>query len=281
MKNSLKIDYKALRQESLKPLFDSLERGFKVLDIDFYLVGAVARDTWFVSSGITATGTKDVDFAVYISSKENFEQLKMYLQEKEEFQTSSQNYFTLFSPEGLQLDLLPFGEVEVEGKKMIPGKGSAQIAINGFREVYETGTDIVEFEDGHTFKVCTLPGIVILKLIAFDDRPEIRQKDIKDIALILKHYFDIESDLIYDDHNDLFDADKDLPYIAARVLGRQIKPIISKSEELTSRVIGILEKEISNPEKSMIGQLMVAGTENSIFDAIELLKELLLGINKN
>jgi len=163
---------------------------------------------------------------------------------------------------------------------MIPGQGSAQIAINGFREVYETGTDDVEFEDGHTFKVCTLPGIVILKLIAFDDRPEIRQKDIKDIALILKHYFDIESDLIYDDHSDLFDADKDLHYIAVRVLGRQIKSIISKSEELTSRVIGILEMEINNPEKSVMGQLMVSGSEDSIFDAIELLKELLFGITE-
>ena len=98
MKNSLKIDYKALRQENLKPLFDSLERVFSELDIDFYLVGAVARDTWFVSRGINATGTKDVDFAVYISSKENFEQLKKYLVEKENFQASSQNNFALFSP---------------------------------------------------------------------------------------------------------------------------------------------------------------------------------------
>ena len=44
MKNSLKIDYKALRQESLKPLFDSLERGFNKLDIDFYDAIALLKE---------------------------------------------------------------------------------------------------------------------------------------------------------------------------------------------------------------------------------------------
>jgi hypothetical protein len=36
-----------LRQEGLKPLFEALERGFNHFNIDFYLVGATARDTWF------------------------------------------------------------------------------------------------------------------------------------------------------------------------------------------------------------------------------------------
>jgi hypothetical protein len=38
------------------------------------------------------------------------------LSDKESFNTSTQNEFVVFSPEGLQVDLLPFGEIEVEGK---------------------------------------------------------------------------------------------------------------------------------------------------------------------
>lgn len=278
---SYKINFEALRQEGLKPLFEALERGFNLLGIDFYLVGAIARDTWFAHKGIEPLGTKDVDFAVYIPSKEDYEKLKKYLSEKEGFSTSTQNQFVVFSPQGLQVDLLPFGEIEVEGKVMIEGKGLAQIAVNGFREVYEGGTDIVQFESEQSFKVCTLPGIVILKLIAFDDRPEVRQKDIQDIALILNHYFDIESEIIYEDHNDLFEDNRDIPYIAARVLGRQIKTILNRSTELEKRITGILQNEIDNPEKSKIAELMVKGTNSTISEAIDLLKEILTGIKES
>ncbi|MBI2269279.1 MAG: nucleotidyl transferase AbiEii/AbiGii toxin family protein [Bacteroidetes bacterium] len=240
MKDSFKINIEQLRQEGLKELFEALERAFNALKIDFYLVGAIARDTWFVHNGMRPSGTKDVDFAVFIPAKEDFEKLKKHLKEKEGFNDSTQNEFVLFSPKGLQVDLLPFGEIEVEGKVMLEGKGFAKIAVNGFREVYENGTHPVEF-DKHTFKVCSLPGIVILKLIAYDDRPQERQKDIEDVRLILDHYFDIESDIIYENHNDLFENNAELPHIAARVLGRQMKLILDRSTDLKQRVISILE----------------------------------------
>ncbi|MGQ0828461.1 MAG: nucleotidyl transferase AbiEii/AbiGii toxin family protein [Bacteroidota bacterium] len=278
---SYKINFESLRQEGLKPLFKALERGFNALEIDFYLVGAIARDTWFAHHGVRPLGTKDVDFAVYIPSKEKYEKLRKYLCEKEGFQTSSQNQFVIFSPEGLEVDLLPFGEIEVEGKVMMGGRGLTQIAVNGFREVYENGTDEVEFENDQVFKVCTLPGIVILKFIAYDDRPEVRQNDIKDITLILKHYFDIETDNIYELHNDLFEDDRDTSLIAARVLGRQMKNIFARSKDVEERITSIIQREISNPEKSKIGELMVAGTDNAIISAIEILKEILKGIQEN
>lgn len=277
---SFKINFESLRQEGLKPLFEALERGFNALEIDFYIVGAIARDTWFASHGIRPLGTKDVDFAIYIPSKDKYEKLRKYLCENEGFQISAQNQFIIFSPEGLEVDLLPFGEIEVEGKVMMEGKGLAQIAVNGFREVYENGTDEVEFENDHVFKVCTLPGIVILKLIAYDDRPEIRSDDIKDITIILKNYFDIEIDNIYDLHNDLFGDNRDNSLIAARVLGRQMKSIFARSKDVEERITSIIQREIDNPEKSKIAELMVAGTDNEIISAIAILKEILEGIRE-
>lgn len=275
-----KINYEALRQEGMKPLFEALERGFNHLNIDFYLVGATARDTWFARKGIKTLSTKDVDFAVYISSKEDYEKLREYLSYKEGFIVSSQNQFVLFNPEGIQVDLLPFGAIDVEGKLMIDGEGLAKIAVNGFREVYESGTDIVHFEDEQSFKVCTLPGIVILKLIAYDDRPEFRQKDIQDVALIVKHYFDIESDVIYESHADLFEDQIDLSLIAARVLGRQMKIILNRSSDLENRVIAILENALRDSAGSKMVELMLAGNQNSIGSAIDLLKEILKGIRE-
>jgi predicted nucleotidyltransferase len=279
MANSYKINSSDLQQGDLGNVFASLEKAFTALNINFYLVGATARDVWFYQNKIRAIGTKDVDFAVYIPDKESYATLKKYLQENEGFTGSTQNQFVMFSPTGFVVDLLPFGAIEVEGKVMLPGTGLTKIAVNGFREIYTNATIPVDFGNDQVFNVCTLPGIVILKLIAFDDRPEARQKDIKDIALILQHYFEIESDFIYNHYNDLFEHDRDLALIAARVLGRQIKNIITESTELEQRVLRILETEINKPTDSKIAELMINQTDFSIEDAIEKLKEMVRGIN--
>lgn len=52
-------------------------------------------------------------------------------------------------------------------------------------EVCLSGTKKIETETGHEFKVGTLPSIVLLKLIAFEGRPEKRTKDARDIAIYL------------------------------------------------------------------------------------------------
>ena len=57
--------------------------------------------------------------------------------------------------------------------------------VNGFNEVYLAGTKTVELSTGHTFKVATLSAIVPLKFIAYDDRPEVRAKDARDIINII------------------------------------------------------------------------------------------------
>ena len=82
MGNIYRINFKQLRQENLKEVFASFERALQVLDIDFYLIGAIARDTWFAQKGIRALGTKDVDFAVMVSNPEIFSELKKYLVSK-------------------------------------------------------------------------------------------------------------------------------------------------------------------------------------------------------
>jgi hypothetical protein len=92
-----------------------------------------------------------------------------------------------------------------------------------------------------------------LTLLLFSNL-EVRQNDIKDISLILKHYFDIETDVIYEQHNDLFEDDRDTPLIAARVIGRQMKRIIGRSLDLEKRVTAILQLEIDHSEKSKIAE---------------------------
>ena len=281
MENSYKISFKALRQEGARDVFASLNRALEALEIDFYLIGALARDTWFAQKGIRALGTKDIDFAVLVSDESQYQKLRHFLIKEEDFTESSSNEYVLFNRQGHQIDLLPFGAVEIEGKKIVDKQGLFHTNISGFKEVYEEGTEEVNFEGEYNFKVSTLAGIVILKLIAYDDRPEIRSNDIGDIAAIISHYFDLESDLIYDKHADLFAGEEQsLERIAARVLGRQMKLILNRNALLKERIISILQINAQSPEDSSIGLQFVNGNIQTVDEAILVINEMMKGIEE-
>ena len=281
MSDSYKISFRALQQEGLKDVFASLNRALKALEIDFYLIGALARDTWFAQKGIRILGTKDIDFAVMVSDESKYEELKRFLIKEEGFTESSSNEYVLFNKQGQQIDLLPFGALEIEGKRMVDKEGFFHTNISGFKEVYEGATEEVKFEGKYNFKVSTLAGIIILKLIAYDDRPEMRSNDISDIAAIIRYYFDLENDLIYEDHIDLFTEDAhSTEYIAARVLGRQMKTILARNALLRERVISILQTNAQLPENSKIGLRLVNGNIQTIDEAILILKEIITGIEE-
>ena len=63
----------SIREGGLKEVFDELEEAFEQLSIDFYLIGALARDIWYARGDKKFRTTKDVDFAIMISNKEDYE----------------------------------------------------------------------------------------------------------------------------------------------------------------------------------------------------------------
>ncbi|HSZ87162.1 MAG TPA: hypothetical protein VK787_14110 [Puia sp.] len=280
MTSTYKISFNTLQHGGLKEIFTSLQRASIELGINFYLIGALARDVWFAEKGIRAIGTKDIDVAVMITDEHAFDVLKNFLVSKENFTTSSSNDYVLFDKEGHQIDILPFGKIEIEGKKIIDKKGIVHTDVTGFKEVFELSTEEVNFENEFKFRVSTLAGVVILKLIAYDDRPEIRSNDIGDIANIIKHYFDLETELIFEEHADLLIADHKPEFIGARVLGRQIKKILDKNELLKDRVLTILRSNTANPEQSKIGKVFVQGNIENVEEAIGVLTEIIKGIEE-
>ncbi|MEO6734033.1 MAG: hypothetical protein ABIN01_22620 [Ferruginibacter sp.] len=62
------------------------------------------------------------------------------------------------------------------------------ISLQIFNEVYEEGLKELYLEGEHQFKFCTLPDIVLLKRIVWDDRPEKRVDDIKVIRNIFNYF---------------------------------------------------------------------------------------------
>lgn len=277
-----KISFEQIRQSpELSAMLESLERGFQQFGIDYYLVGAVSRDVWL--SGIHNIAPKrttgDVDFAIFINEKGVYEKLKAYLIREEGFRDYHENAFVLIWKNGTEVDLLPFGAIEDENRKVtVQGTGYTSVHVDGFKEVYEQELPQVAL-GSHHFKFCSLPGIVLLKLIAWDDRPEKRRDDILDISHILSYFFDIYQEIIWEKHNDLFDEeDKSLSMIAVRVMGREIKKIAVRNEILFQRVLNILEQNTKDPADSHMAAIMVSYFNNTAEDNVSLIRELKRGL---
>ena len=282
--NSYKINYEHVRQlPTITEMLSALERGFNKFGIDFYLVGAVARDVWM--SGINKIAprrtTGDIDFAVLINDKGIYEALKTFLVETEGFHPFKGNPLVLIWKDKTIVDLLPFGAIEDENI-VTSDLGLTKINLQGFAEVYEEGLPLLDLEGIHQFKFCTLPGIVLLKMIAYDDRPEIRRDDIKDISDILNHFFNMYDNEIWDNHSDLFDEEEvDLKLIAARVMGREMNKIAKRNEQLFKRIEKILAANTNEMGNSKMAVIMIEYFDNTVKDNVLILQKLLQGFTEN
>ena len=280
-----KINYNQLSQQpEITEMLYALERGLDKFGIDFYLVGAVARNVWMTGINNIAPRrtTGDIDFAVLINDNGVYEALKTYLIITEGFQPYKGNEYVLIWKENLEVDLLPFGAIDDGDTKFTSnGLGLTSISLQGFTEIYNDGLPTLDLEGKHQFKFCTLPGIVLLKLIAWDDRPESRRDDIKDISDILNHFFDMNDNEIFENHHDLFEKEEaSLKHIAARVMGREMSKIAKKNELLFSRIVGILDSNTLVSQNSEMAKIMVEYYDNTIDDNVQLLKHLRQGFSE-
>ncbi|MFH1319621.1 MAG: nucleotidyl transferase AbiEii/AbiGii toxin family protein [Bacteroidota bacterium] len=281
--NFLKIDIEKLNDKALREVIILLEKAFNRFGVNFYLIGARARDFWFAAYNLSPKrGTRDIDFAVLVSDIKEFDELIDYLISNNDFKPIEKTPHRLICVKNdYFLDLLPFGGVAKAGYVNFNDRFDTTISVLGFSEVYAE-TINVDITDTDTIKMATLPGLCILKLVSWNDRPEERSKDIEDFVNIIEHYFDIESEKIYTDHLDLFDReDFDMQLVAARVLGRNMQRILNRSDNLKQRITDIIKKNIDDPEKSKIGALMIRGTDKYVTDAVNLLKEILTGITES
>ena len=108
-------------------------------------------------------------------------------------------------------------------------------------------TSEIKLDNEVVGRVCDIEGIIILKLLAWSDRNE-RNKDLADIDTIIKNYFDLFSDDVYENHNDILemydpdDLDGYIPRVCSHLIGRKMGLILTENTDLKNRIVGILER---------------------------------------
>jgi hypothetical protein len=98
---------------------------------------------------------------------------------------------------------------------------------------------------------------------------------------IIQNFFNLQKDIIYDHHNDLFGDDRSLELISARVIGREMGKPLDQNTELKERVVKILQGHIALKEKSSFILKMASFMYLATEDCARYLEEVLNGIIDN
>lgn len=267
--NTSNQTYKELAIPYFKESFDCIDEVMKDLQIPYYLIGVNAIALELLKQGIKPSrGTKDLDFAVMISTMKDYEQIIASLVEKGFNKVAAP--WTFYSDSfKVAIDLLPFGEIE-ENYTANFDQRYTDLHVLGFREVMEEVVPVA-IED-KIANIPPLPGMVILKLIAWSDRPEERENDLSDILIIIQHYYNLKWEEIVEQHFDALDKEPfDQLVIAAEVLGRNSKIYLEKSKAISTRVFQVLENNLKEPVKSAIAKEWARKLEKDIEYAFVLL----------
>lgn len=268
--------YKELAIPYFKESFDCIDEVMQELSVPYYLIGVSAIALELLKGGIKPSrGTKDIDFAVMISSIQEYEQISNALESKgfKKVTAPWTFYSDMFK---VAIDLLPFGEIE-EKYTVNFNDRYTDLHVLGFREVMEEAVP-VNIEE-KIANIPPLPGMVILKLIAWSDRPEERENDLSDILKIIQHYYNLKWDEIVEKHYDILNKDTfDQLLIAAEVLGRNSKLYLQKSEAISARVLKVLETNLEDASKSKIAREWAKKLDKEIEYAFTLLSAFQRGI---
>lgn len=272
--------YKELAIPYFKEVFDIIDDVLVKLNIPYYLIGASAVALELLKGGIKPSrGTKDIDFAIMIASIQEFEAVVEALL-KYGF-NKVEAPWTLYNDKfNIAIDLLPFGEIE-EKFTIQFNERYTDLHVLGFSEVLqESGT--VQIEE-KSLQIPSLPGMVILKLIAWSDRPEERDNDLYDILRIIEHYFDLNYDDILEHHHDTFTEVEifDQLKIAARVLGRDSSKFLNDSDAIKERILNTINENVDNAESSAIAKEWVKNKDWDLEYAVQILKEFQSGLWDN
>jgi len=248
----------------LKDLLKELIDFFDYFRMDFYVIGATARDIILrnVYGMAPERKTVDLDIAIAITDWNQFQIIEDNLIEREGFKKIGEQRQRFIFKDLYTLDIVPFGDVVNEdGKIYWPPDGAIAMSVWGFPEMADA-TICVEIDEEFTIHIASLSGLFMLKLIAWKDRHLSVSKDAHDLALLLSNYFEINSERVVDEHYDLFEVEKfDLITAGARLMARDIKRLMRKNEKTRGNLIGILKNEIELAEESrLINQLVESDT---------------------
>ncbi len=222
--------------QGLVDLYADISGHTKALDIDYLVVGAMARDLILVHGfgSKIERGTRDVDFAINIASWDKFHALKERLLATNYYadkHRAHRLYHTGGTDHEWEIDIVPFGGIADKDSNISwPPKQHTVMNVRGFPEAFTNALQVqISEEPDITIPVASPAGICLLKLIAWLDRENnLSSKDASDFVYLIDTYPKIPEifDALYD--QDFMEIQEwDETKASAMKLGKDVSEITS------------------------------------------------------
>jgi len=214
------------------------------LDMDFFVVGAAARDIIMeYCYGIkTQRATLDVDLGIRVEDWSGYERLVNALAAKG-FQEVNKTHRYRFND--TLVDILPFGPIADNSQQIIwPPENAVGMSILGFKEAYQDALLVrICQEPCIEVKISSVVGMVIMKMIAWDEKKDVRRDDARDLLFLIKNYEHTGAiDRLYDFYPKLLELEQfNVDTACVRLLGREIIKIADK--DTTDKIKEIIKRE--------------------------------------
>lgn len=198
---------------------------------EYFVAGATARDLILVHVHRLRPGraTRDIDFGIAVRDWDQFSRLKEDLVATGDFEADRKMLQRLFysNPSAglsIPVDLIPFRGVESD-EATIKWPPSRDIVVNvaGFEDALSSSVALT-LDENLTIRVASLPGLTLLKLIAWSDRGRETNKDAADLYRLFTAYADAGNmDRLYEFEIDLIQSvEYDMELAGAELLGRDV-----------------------------------------------------------
>jgi predicted nucleotidyltransferase len=249
-----------LNNPLLKELLRELTSFFDSMKVDFYVIGATARDMILCNlyDLIPDRKTVDLDIAIAIPDWNQFEKIEKQLPDKEGFKKNTKQKQRFIYRDVYEVDIVPFGGVtKADGNIYWPPEEEVAMSTWGFSEVAKA-TLSMQIDNEFTIQIASLPGIFLLKLTAWKDRHLLGAKDAYDMALLLVNYLDINTERVVNEHYDLYEAEAfDSVIAGARLMALDVRKLLQADETVLNYLSDIVSEEIKQAEGSrLINQLL-------------------------
>lgn len=195
--------------------------------------------------------TRDVDAVVRAESWEEFRSIKARLIALGFRQGSPQHRLQYHTAE---IDLIPYSPALAPGGRLEwPGEDRVMTAL-GFEEAFECAglNDI----GGVSVPMVSVAGSVLLKLVAYTDRPLERVRDLVDVVHSFNHYADAPGSRRFDVSGVEVDGtpvhyEEAGAYLLGQEVGRLARP---KSLALVRQVLASIQDEYAQPIQQILAQ---------------------------
>ncbi len=221
----------------------------------------------------SAALTKDVDFAIDIPNWTAYQDIVTKLVESGLFGKTTIPHRLMYKGK-FAVDFVPYGGVQDNnGTYTWPPADMAMMTVLGFSEMADNHHEIVLSDLQLKFKVISLPGLILSKLLAWKDRSTSNTKDGKDIGFLLVHLFDINIELLYANHEDILNAEEFDTFIAgAMIAGRQVREMLANNNAAVNNLCKLLDFELQDNEVCKLAIAISQGASVPYYRALKSLQ---------